>query len=175
MKLSPRIRHAALAIALLVTLWLTFAVEHDEPATSASAIQAVSKSNRGANVGTGDAVDGPLDLSRLKREQASDAATDAFRHQSWYVPPPPPKYVPTPPPPPPPPMAPPVPFSYVGEAREANGIQKFFLSRGAKLYTVVAGDVVEGTYRIDGRIGNTLRLTYLPLNIQQSISIGGAS
>ena len=37
-----------------------------------------------------------------------------------------------------------------------------------------AGDVIEGTYRVDGIVGSTLSLTYLPLNIQQKLDVGHA-
>jgi len=46
--------------------------------------------------------------------------------------------------------------------------------RGDRVLTVSAGDVIEGTYRVDGIVGARLGLTYLPLNIRQTLDIGNA-
>ena len=50
-----------------------------------------------------------------------------------------------------------------------------FLTRGDQVYSVSPGDVLEGTYRVQGIESGQLILIYLPLNIQQTISIGEAS
>jgi len=115
-----------------------------------------------------------VELERLSRP---DAAADqevgnAFSAISWYVPPPPPpppKYVP-----PPPPTAPPLPFSYFGRYEE-GGTQIILLVKGDRIYTVSAGDVIENTYRVEGLAGGRLELTYLPLDIRQTLSTGEAS
>ena len=122
----------------------------------------------------GVAAAGDLDLARLQRATASGGIANAFEGTSWYVPPPPP---PPPPPakplPPPPPAAPPLPFTYLGRYQESSK-PIFFLVKGDSVLSVSEGDVIEGAYRIDGLEGSVLSLTYLPLNIKQTINIGEA-
>jgi hypothetical protein len=120
----------------------------------------------------GKAAPGDLDLARLRRESASDGPANAFASVSWYVPPPPPPPPPqTKPQPPAPPTAPPLPFTCLGRYQEAEEAI-VFLVKGDLVLAVKEGDVIEDLYRIDGIQGATLSLTYLPLNIKQTINIG---
>jgi hypothetical protein len=114
---------------------------------------------------------GDLDLSQYRRGADAGETGNAFESKSWYVPPPPPP--PAKPLPPPPPTAPPLPFTYLGRYEDlAKPV--IFLVRGDRVLLVSAGDVIEGTYRVDGIIGTVLGLTYLPLNIRQTLDIGNA-
>lgn len=111
-----------------------------------------------------------------KRSAANHKAVDIFKGKSWYVAPPKPKPLPPPPPPPPPPpTAPPMPYAYMGSYQGKDGRMIIFLTRGDQVYSVSPGDVLEGTYRVQGIASGQLVLIYLPLNIQQTISIGEAS
>ncbi len=112
-----------------------------------------------------------LDVRRLRRSAPPAEPGNAFGSRSWYVPPPPP-----PPPPkvePPPPSAPPLPFVYLGRYVE-GGVPTFFLARGDRVLTVKEGDVVDQLYRVDSVEGSSLTLTYLPLDIKQTLDIGSA-
>jgi hypothetical protein len=118
-----------------------------------------------------------IELERLRRQETVASCevpdTHAFRAMSWYVPPPPPpppKLLP--PPPPPPPTAPPMPFSFLGRYEEGE-TKIIMLVRGERLYTVSEGEVVDSIYRVERLTGGQLELTYLPLNIKQTISAGG--
>jgi hypothetical protein len=53
-----------------------------------------------------------------------------------------------------------------------DGKPKVFLQRGERLYTVSVGDVIDGQYRLERIDANQLLLTYLPMNAQQTITIG---
>ena len=122
--------------------------------------------------GTLDA--GKLDLAQLRHEAITDEPVNAFESKSWYVAPPAPPPRPAPQAlPAPVPTAPPLPFTYLGRFQDAASTV-IFLVRGERLLAVSAGDVIEGTYRIDGIAGATLGFTYLPLNIKQTLSIGSA-
>jgi hypothetical protein len=111
-----------------------------------------------------------------KRAQTERKTVDIFKGKSWYVAPPKPKAVPPPPPPPPPPpTAPPMPYAYMGSYLGKDGRMIIFLTKGDQVYSVSPGDVIEGTYRVEGIASGQLVLIYLPLNIQQTISIGEAS
>jgi hypothetical protein len=116
-----------------------------------------------------------LDSAALHRaEDKSAVPADAFGRHSWYVPPPPPPpVIMPPPPPPPPPTAPPLPFTFMGRYMESNK-PVFFLTAGDRLLMVHAGDVIDGTYRVEGLVGNKLDITYLPLNIKQSLDAGSS-
>jgi hypothetical protein len=107
------------------------------------------------------------------REAEAADIGNVFAAKSWYVPPPPPPPSNEPPPPPPKPTAPPLPFTYLGRYQDA-GAPVIFLVRGDRILTVKQGDVIEGSYRVEGIVGATLTLTYMPLDIKQTLNIGSA-
>jgi hypothetical protein len=117
-----------------------------------------------------------IELERLGQRDAKAAADttvgNAFSAISWYVPPPPP---PPPPPakpvPPPAPTAPPMPYSYLGRYVE-DGRLIILLVRNERIYTVAEGEVIENTYRVERLARGRLEMTYLPLDIKQTISTG---
>lgn len=116
-----------------------------------------------------------LQLDRLVRADESEPEQDPFAGKSWYVPPPPP-------PPqkvvvqePPKPTAPPLPFGYMGRMQEEGGRAVVYLTQGARAYSVKQGDTLDGTYRVDDISRTQVALTYLPLDIKQTLDIGGAS
>lgn len=115
---------------------------------------------------------GRVEIERLSAAPPAAEApvSNVFGATSWYVPPPPPP--PAPPLPPPKPTAPPMPFTFLGSYQETSQLV-IFLSRGDRVYTVSLGDVIEDTYRIESIKGQSLELTYLPLNIKQTINAGG--
>lgn len=116
-----------------------------------------------------------VELERVKRDAASGragpSAGHAFRAMSWYVPPPPTPPPRPPPPPPPPPTAPPLPFSFLGRYVEDASLI-ILLVRGDRIYTVSEGEVIDNTYRVERLSGGQLELTYLPLNIRQTLDAG---
>ncbi|MFZ3018020.1 MAG: hypothetical protein WA056_06150 [Gallionella sp.] len=116
-----------------------------------------------------------VELERLARQQAepevSADAGNVFAATSWYVPPPPPP--PPPPAPPPVPTAPPMPFTYIGRYEDAP-TRLTILIKGERMYTVAEGDVIDDTYRVERVAPGVVELTYLPLNIKQTLSTGEA-
>ena len=112
-----------------------------------------------------------LDRVALQQNKEGEVGNvgNVFGATSWYVPPPPP-----PPPPPPKPTAPPMPFTYLGIYEESAG-KVIMLAKGDRVYTVSVGDVIENTYRVDGVEHGIVEMTYLPLNIKQSIITGNPS
>lgn len=109
------------------------------------------------------------------------ASGELFAHLSWQPPaPPPPPPRPVPPPPaavlPPVATAPPMPFSFVGMLEKGPGKPAAFLARGDALLVVSAGDLLDGnTYRVDRLNANEIVMTYLPLNVQQTLHVPGSS
>ncbi len=110
----------------------------------------------------------------LPAERSATPTTDLFAAHSWYVPPPPPPpAAAVAPPPPPPPAAPPLPFQFLGKLADGERLL-VFLQRGERVYTVSAGDVIDGTYRVERIAPTRMTIIYLPLNIAQTLSVGSS-
>jgi len=69
------------------------------------------------------------------------------------------------------PQAPPLPFTYLGRMLDGEKIT-FFLSSNHKNHIIEIGDTIDGTYRINELNSTGLQITYLPLNISQTLPIG---
>lgn len=124
-------------------------------------------------VNPGDAVVSvvpPLELSLPAQE--SPAAAPVLIAP---LPPPPsvaPPVIAAPPPPPPPaPKPPAVPFVYIGKFEE-GARTVYFLVKGDKLFMVKAGEDIDEAYSFDGEADNLLRLTYKPLRVAQTLTVG---
>ena len=99
---------------------------------------------------------------------------DLFAAHSWYVAPQRAPVTVAPvslPPPPPKPMTPPLPFRFIGKLDDSQKI-RVFLQQGEKVHVVSKGDVIDGTYRVDGVTDDGMTLLYLPLQVTQSLSVG---
>lgn len=160
-------RWAILAL-LPVAALIGAATEHEElaPAPAAEPIaQMKTIENRVA------AEPPALELSGLKRPTKNAEPLDAFEPRSWYVAPPPPPPAPPPAPAAPPaPTAPPLPFTFLGQYQE-DGRQIILLMKGERMILVKAGEVIDGTYRVEGIRGRFLGLVYLPLGIRQTLDV----
>jgi hypothetical protein len=107
------------------------------------------------------------------RSPHAGVSADLFGRTTWYTPPPPPpqvrqarQYQPAAP------TAPPLPFSVMGSYEEEGEPTLYFLVKGDRVFDARVGDVLEGTYRVDGPSNGQLKFTYLPLNISQGIQLG---
>lgn len=120
------------------------------------------------------------ELDRLARRAdplKDEEVGNAFSATSWYVPPPPPRPAASQaarPAPPAPPTAPAMPFTYFGRYADSS-MHVVILVKGDQLYTVSEGDTIEGKYRIERVGAGMVEMTYLPLNIRQSLNTGDAS
>ncbi len=114
-----------------------------------------------------------LSMEKLSRESGRKKTVDLFAVASWQAPaaalPPP---VAAQPAPPPPPTAPPLPFTYMGKFTEPSGKVVVYLGQGDKAHTVSVGDTIGGTYRVEAVDGRQLTLTYVPLDIKQTLPTG---
>jgi hypothetical protein len=97
-----------------------------------------------------------------------------FKSRSWYQAPPPPPAVAAVVLPPPAPTAPPLPFTALGSYVKAGGEPVFFLARGDRVYDVKLGEILDGIYSVDTFANGQLQFTYLPLKIQQTLSVAEA-
>lgn len=164
MSLSPGARKSALFAALGVTVLAAFFVGKDDQTA-----EPIERSAKRATAPRKSPVQEPpvmLSSEHLKRETVDWTGVNIFAARSWYVPPPPP-----PPAKPPPPSAPPLQFVYLGKIEEASGT-KVFLARQGVNYSLQQGDQIDGTYRVEQISPQAVVLTYLPLNIRQTLPIG---
>ena len=71
------------------------------------------------------------------------------------------------------PSAPPLPFVYMGSI-EDDGKVKVFLVQGQNVFGATTGSAFAPNYRLDAIGAEGLTITYLPLDVQQSLPTGGA-
>lgn len=111
-----------------------------------------------------------LELPQRPGPRGDGDGVNLFAPHSWYVAPPPPP--PQPAPQAQQPVAPPLPFTVIGTYAEEGGSTVYFLQQGDRVHDARAGDVIDGTYAVNGESGGMLMLTYLPLDQQQSLQVG---
>jgi hypothetical protein len=69
-----------------------------------------------------------------------------------------------------------MPFSFVGMLERGAAKPAAFLAKGDALLVVSAGDVLDNnTYRVDILNANEIVMTYLPMNIQQTLRVPGGT
>lgn len=174
-------RHAVLGAGLAIAGWLALfgdkapATDIAEPVARATPQRLPAESGRPAPDRTATKANAePTILALQPRQDLVGLTLDGkppgslFGSHSWAPPPPPPPK----PPPPPPPAAPPLPFTYIGKKLE-GGAWEVYLARGDQTVIVNMQSVIDGTYRVDSIRPPQLVLTYLPLNQQQTLTIGG--
>jgi hypothetical protein len=155
----------ALALTLAATAW----VSTREEAVTLTGLERKAGASRPGGARTTarpSVVPAELQLDKLKRPLIEEGKGDMFPAAGWQPPPPPPGSVK-----PEPPMAPPLPFRYFGQMVE-DGVPVVFLERGTRNYAVKQGDNIDGSYRVDQIRRDAVLITYLPLDMKQTLSIG---
>lgn len=149
-----------------------------EAVTPAGRISTVPGASASAS-SVASAVERDASLSVANRDRSIPSAVgDLFASLNWAPPPPPPAPAapPAPPPRPAAPVTPPLPFTFVGMLERGAARPEAFLAKGEALLVVSAGDLLDNnTYRVDTLTANEIVMTYLPLNIQQTLSVPGAT
>lgn len=178
MALTGRIK-LLLAVATAVAIYVVVSAPDSSPAVgNAPQREGARAGTQPAhrNVSSTSGPDASAMLARISRRvTAGEAAPALFQVQSWYKAPPPPPPAPyVAPPPPPPPTAPPLPFNVMGSYARPGDRTVYFLTRGERVFDVHIGDTIDNTYSVDGEAGGQLLLTYKPLNIQQTLPLGGS-
>jgi hypothetical protein len=187
MALTGRLK-VLLAVAIAVVAWVVLSKPDDPAAGSgAPAPTAREPARRADAAGQGTAAKagarnvssaGSDESARLYAQLAhrvseGQSAGALFKSTSWYTPPPPPPPAPVVVAVAPPPTAPPVPFAVMGSYSRPGERKTYFLTRGDRVFDVHVGDTIDNTYSVDGESGGQLQLTYKPLNIQQTLPLGG--
>lgn len=185
MKMTPGVRRGALVVALAGTLLATYWVSQDTDTQRANAAPSRDTEeprfepvadNGKRNGAAPKSETNQLDLNKLKRGSAQKPA-DAFSARTWE---PPPKKltakeIAAQKAAAPPPQAPAVPFTYVGMLGEGDETTVFLAQGEDRNIAAKAGDVIDGTYRVDAITETAIQLTYLPMSQAQSLPIGGAT
>lgn len=175
---------AMLLIAFVLTIWVLL----KDDAKDSDAIElADTKQNRQAELANtslnktnldktkqatdssrlAPAQDGIIPWQKLQRQPLSTKVDNVFKVHSWLIVP---KVAKIKEPPPPPPMAPHAPFTYMGKLEDSPKGTQLFLMRGGKLYTAVKGQKIDAQWRLDSEDNDTIKLTYLPLNLPQVLA-----
>lgn len=110
---------------------------------------------------------GDAPLAKLNRQPLPENVQEMFGGKTWHVAPPTAKATATTAP-----SAPPLPFVYTGKLAEEGERIVVFLNKQGRSYIVRDGDVLDKIYRVDEVRPPVMALTYLPLNVKQTIQIG---
>lgn len=154
--------------ALLLTLAAAFGMSGEEAADAVVVASLVTKPAPSREEAGAPAAQGEMtpSLALPQRQPLHLGSRDMFASASWYVPPPPPK-----PEPPPPPAPPPLSLVFIGKMLEGDQLTVFLNWQNRSL-TVKSGDKIDDIYRVDEIRPPQMTLTYLPLNMQQTLYIG---
>jgi len=95
---------------------------------------------------------------------------DLFTSKSWEPAPPPPAK----PASPTPPSAPQFPYTYIGKKLE-DAVWEVYLARGDQTFVIRPQSLIETDYRVESIQPPLVMLTYLPLNLMQTLIIEGAN
>ncbi len=170
MGLSTKRRRLLLGAALLLTIAAVVSVSDqdnsDSPVVQADAREHPRQRDPERLADAATVMD--INLKNLKRPAMPDNVKDMFPAKSWYVPPPPPKIRPAP-------VAPPLPFVYIGKIMEPGKNPTVILESQNRTYLVQENDAVGSNYRIDTIRPPVMTLTYIPLEIKQTMQIGDAN
>lgn len=128
----------------------------------------------GATGATAGASSGQGAEMALAQAEPTENPTDIFAVRTWEPPAPIVEASSAaPPPPPPPPEAPPLPFRYLGKIAEPGEDVAFILAQGEKVISVSVGDAIDDTYKVVRHEGGELYFLFRPMQVQQSLSVGG--
>ncbi|TLS17586.1 MAG: hypothetical protein FDZ72_13465 [Betaproteobacteria bacterium] len=113
-----------------------------------------------------------LDLSPLAAREIPSLSPTLFGN-TVAVPPAPVINMPLPPPPKP--SAPPLPYTYLGQYRDADGKLLIYLGRGSEVILASPGTKLDELYKLEADLSYGLTITYLPLKEAQIIPIGNTT
>ncbi|HWW72107.1 MAG TPA: hypothetical protein VN089_19365 [Duganella sp.] len=176
-----KLRHILMAAGLGLSAWLV--LFNDKQSTSAL-VEAETRAEKPSSTAalnparhvkpqrpgaTEKTVDALQDRDTLiGGARSGSGAARLFGNQSWTPPAPPPPA----PPPPPPPSAPAVPYKFLGKKLE-DGVWEVYLARDDQTFVARERTIVEDAYRVDSIRPPIMKITYLPLEQSQTLSIGG--
>ena len=163
-----------LILAVILTLWMMLREDNTDNAIEVinqkNAVQdPIAKTNIiPSKEGVSMAKQQPLiPWQKLEREPLSSQPQDLFKVHSWLILAPIKKIKAQPEPPP---VAPPAPFTYMGKLDDSPTGSQFFLMANGRLFSVHKGDKIDSQWRLDNEDASSLQLTFLPLNLPQTLA-----
>ncbi len=69
------------------------------------------------------------------------------------------------------PALPAFPYKYAGTLKKTNGVTEAFLLRGADLVQIKAGDLLDGTWRIEALTADRLEVTFVPAGERMAMAL----
>lgn len=158
--MNSKARLGFLLAAAAATAWLAWTPVPEEP----------SSAGGGPTAAAGKPAPDPSRYAALpSREGIGEVRGDPFGVHNW---------APAPKPPAPQPVAaqepPPLPYKYAGTV-EQEGVAQHLLVKDERVYAAVQGGTLDGGYRIESVSGSEILLTYLPLNVNQSVPVRSAA
>ncbi len=174
-------RKLLLGSALIATLIAVVLVEEDEENTIDTVQPVQPARSPGDRIKAQEGQSESLDVSKLGQRKFNPSAGELFVSTTW---------APKQPPisleeqatkaeqmakekasaPPPAPTAPPLQFKYAGKAIADNETW-VFLSQSGENHIAKVGTKIDDKYRLDSINDDAITLTYLPLNIKQTLTI----
>ena len=169
--ISPRTAGALVALAALLAGGASLLASRDsQPAAEAVAAVAPRVDASRPADDRSAAID--LDLARLQRPAQEGQVAELFAARAPQVPGQPGQAgqpgATTPPGPPA------LPFQYLGKLIR-DGKLMVFLAKGADLYTVQPGQLVENQYKVDRVTEEAVTFTYMPMGASQTLAIPARS
>lgn len=156
-----------LLLALAVTIFLTLGSHRSD------IVEAVATTDH-QTIGNAESTParrqvGTLDISALRQRNLPTASPSLF---GTSVAVPPSATLNLLPPPPSKPSAPPLPYTYLGQYRDDDGVLVFYLRRGDEVLVAKPGTELDQSYRLESDLSHGLTITYLPLKEAHIIPIG---
>jgi len=164
-------RKLLLGGALIATVILVFLVEDEEsihPIQSVQSMQTSKSYSEAALVNENNPE--YLDVDQLGKRKFSARAGELFNSKSWVISRPRNNRKQQAVQRSAPPTAPPLQFKYLGKVIDGNQT-KIILSQSGKNIVVKLGERIDDQYRFDAIDNETITLTYLPLNVEQTLII----
>ena len=166
-----------LILAVILTLWMMLREE-----TADNTIEVVDQTNvvqdpiadasnssirPSQNDGVAATQQPLIPWQKLERAPLTSQPQDLFKVHSWLVLAPVRKAKAQPAPAP---VAPPAPFTYVGKLDDSPTGTQFFLMENGRLFSVLKGEKIGRQWRLDNDDAGSLYLTFLPLNMPQTLT-----
>jgi hypothetical protein len=172
-------RWTVIGVLALITLVASLRADERGESQAPTAPPPVADSARQRAPGSAGAASEPLpqlDAARLarfgQRDAFGPARADPFETPSTEKPVPAPVQQSAPVPPAP--SAPNAPFRFLG-AQESDGVRIVYLEDQNRTFIARAGDTVGEVWRLDRVTDRALIFTYIPLQQQRTLTLGGAS
>jgi len=154
-----------LALAGIAAAWV---FQHEEEPEAEAPASVAASADTGGNLIPAPGT--PEQLASAAGAGAPGGTVDIFAIRNWEPPPPPPSELK-----PETPLAPPLPFRFMGRIIDPGKPTAYLLARGDKTLVVSVGTTIDNTYRLEKFENGRLLFRYRPMNIRQTLEIGGNS